>query len=124
MPIKPENKHRYPKNWKEIRAEIQARSGNKCEICGVGNRLMGFRGKDGQFTSFPNQEYLVSPENHIMPNGTRVIEIVCTVMHLDHQPENNGEPGNRPNLKFGCQRCHNRYDSNFRLANRQKTKRE
>ena len=35
MPIRPENKARYPKNWPEISARIRARAGNKCEDCGV-----------------------------------------------------------------------------------------
>lgn len=39
MPIKPENRHRYPKNWPEIRERIRARSGNRCEWCGVPNMV-------------------------------------------------------------------------------------
>lgn len=31
MPIKPENKGRYPKNWKEIRQQILQRANNRCE---------------------------------------------------------------------------------------------
>jgi len=31
--IKPENKHRYPKNWKEISKKLIEEKG-KCEICG------------------------------------------------------------------------------------------
>ncbi len=34
MPIRPENKALYPKNWKEIRAKILARANNRCEFCG------------------------------------------------------------------------------------------
>ena len=37
MPIKPENKSRYPKNWKEIRERILIRANNRCEFCGVEN---------------------------------------------------------------------------------------
>lgn len=59
MPIKPENKARYPANWKHIRARIQKRAGNKCEECGVQNGSL---------------------------RGSTVI--VCTTAHLDHQPEN------------------------------------
>ena len=60
MPIKPENKNRYPKNWKEIRATILKRANNKCEFCGI--------------------------ENHtIRKNGSKV---VLTIAHLDHTPEN------------------------------------
>ena len=60
MPILPENKNRYPKNWKEIRASILERADNKCEFCGV-------------------------PNYTIKPNGSKV---VLTVAHLDHTPEN------------------------------------
>lgn len=60
MPIKPENKKRYPKNWKEIRQDILARANNKCEFCGI--------------------------ENHtIRENGSLV---VLTIAHLDQTPEN------------------------------------
>lgn len=31
MPIKPENAKRYPRDWKQIRARILARAGNRCE---------------------------------------------------------------------------------------------
>lgn len=37
MPIKPENRGRYPANWKEIRAAILERADNKCEFCGIEN---------------------------------------------------------------------------------------
>ena len=37
MPIKPENKARYPKNWKQIRISILERANNCCEFCGVEN---------------------------------------------------------------------------------------
>lgn len=35
MPIKPENKNRYPSNWKEIRVDILKRANNRCEFCGI-----------------------------------------------------------------------------------------
>ncbi len=60
MPIKAENKNRYPKNWKSIRAKVLERAGNKCEFCGVENYT-------------------------IRENGSRV---VLTIAHLDHTPEN------------------------------------
>lgn len=37
MPIKPENKKRYPANWKDIRKDILERADNKCEFCGIEN---------------------------------------------------------------------------------------
>ncbi|MEW6419338.1 MAG: hypothetical protein AB1480_14700 [Nitrospirota bacterium] len=38
MPIRPENKHRYPANWKEIVKRIKERADNKCD--GAGLRTM------------------------------------------------------------------------------------
>lgn len=61
MPILPENKNRYPKNWKSIRIDILYRADNKCEMCGVPN-----------YSAHPT-------------TGARVI---LTIMHLDHVPEN------------------------------------
>lgn len=60
MPIKPENKNRYPTNWQAIRADILRRANYKCEFCGVENYS-------------------------IRANGSRV---VLTIAHLDHTPEN------------------------------------
>ena len=59
MPIKPENKNRYPENWKEIRQRILKRANNRCEFCGIENYI-------------------------IKENGSRV---VLTIAHLDHTPE-------------------------------------
>jgi 5-methylcytosine-specific restriction endonuclease McrA len=40
------------------------------------------------------------------PEKLRIVRIILTVAHLDHQPENCAPE----NLKAWCQRCHNRYD--------------
>jgi len=39
-------------------------------------------------------------------------KVVLTVMHLNHQPEDNRDE----NLLHGCQGCHNRYDAPMRRA--------
>jgi hypothetical protein len=36
MPILPENKKRYPDNWKALRENILLECGDKCEWCGGG----------------------------------------------------------------------------------------
>jgi hypothetical protein len=84
MPIKPENKARYPANWKEISKDIRFnRAENKCERCGAINHQ-------------PHPE-----------TGSKVI---LTVAHLDHQPEN----CDYSNLMAMCQKCHNNYDKQHR----------
>jgi len=60
MPIRPENRKRYPPNWLEIRAQVLQRAGDRCEFCGVENLSINPR------------------------TGARVI---LTVMHLNHKPE-------------------------------------
>lgn len=112
MPIRPENKKLYPKNWPEIREKIKVRAGNKCEICGVENHADGIRDSDGVFHKWGSAAFSNLAETK------KRITIVCTVMHLDHAPENCADH----NLKFGCQRCHNRYDSAHRAENRRKRK--
>lgn len=37
MPIRPENKARYPKDWNERRRAVLERAGGKCEFCGARN---------------------------------------------------------------------------------------
>lgn len=98
MPIKPENKRRYPPNWKEIRAAILARAGHRCEgspahpDCRVEN-------------------YALHPETGSL--------VVLTIAHLDHQPENNAPE----NLAAWCQRCHLQYDADHHRINAWKTRR-
>lgn len=92
MPIKPENKHRYTVNWKQISEYIRfVRAGNKCEECGSEN-----------YKPYPI-------------TGNKVI---LTVAHLDHTPEN----CDYANLKAMCQKCHNNYDSKHRSSTRTKSK--
>ena len=41
MPIRPENKTRYPKEWPQISRAIRANALNQCEWCGVRNYSLG-----------------------------------------------------------------------------------
>lgn len=98
MPIKPENRALYPRDWKAIRAEVLRRSGDKCELCGVAN-------------------------HSLREDNDRVVWIVLTIAHLDHDPTNNGAPGDRPNLAALCQKCHNRHDAKMRSGHARATRR-
>lgn len=96
MPIRPENRARYPANWRtEIRPAILARAGNRCEGS----------------PAYPDCR-VVNGEVHPV-TGSRV---VLTVAHLDHTPENCA-PGN---LRAWCQRCHITYDAPMKAAKRRK----
>lgn len=88
MPIRPELRALYPKNWAAISKRIRfERAGNRCEWCDAAN-------------------YWFHPQTGSV--------VVLTVAHLDHDPTNNAED----NLAALCQRCHNRYDAAKRGQNR------
>lgn len=104
MPIRPENKARYPKDWRKISIEVRERAGWQCE---------------GSPGFYPDCRALNS-HPHPVTNSL----VVLTVAHLDHVPENVGEPGNRPNLVAMCQRCHLTYDADHHRETAARTRRE
>lgn len=119
MPIDYKN---YPPDWKSrIRPEALERANHCCETCGVPNYARGFRDINGEF-------YTASDiENHGWEHikvdyDFKVIKIVLTISHQDHNVTNN-EPSN---LKALCQRCHLMHDrehhTKIRRANRLKHK--
>lgn len=85
MPIRPEMRARYPKDWK-IRSRFVRfiRAKGKCEWCGVEN------GK-----------------THPITGST----VVLTTAHIfDHRPE----ASSLLNLAALCQKCHNHHDAKMR----------
>lgn len=112
MPIRPENRTRYPANWPEIRERIRARSGNRCEWCGVPNGAIGYRLDDGTFSPMPQAlrqaGAKLGDRIACVEGGTiKIIKIVLTVAHVhDHSPEACDDA----NLAHLCQRCHLRHD--------------
>lgn len=109
---------KYPKDWKAIRAEVLVRADHKCEECGVENYGIYFDtprfGRTRHDGSHATDEY-VADWNY------KCVKIILTISHTDHDITNNGEPGNRPNLKALCQRCHLRHDHHLHRANAKAT---
>ena len=89
MPIKPENRNRYPTDWALRRRFIlNYRANHRCEWCGARN-------------------YHPHPDT-----GSKVI---LTIAHVfDHRPE----AANLMNLAALCQRCHLNHDRPRHLRNR------
>ncbi len=136
MPIRPENKARYPKEWPHIREKIRARSGNRCECTGQCGRMhvpvapdlgeplyqsgrceahngdVGYHGPTDRWHDWPGHELGEVMEVDRGGTAYRCIKVVLTVMHLDHNPERNDDA----NLLHACQGCHNRYDAPVRAA--------
>lgn len=99
MPIKPENRARYPKDWKQIVERVRERSGDCCEGS----------------PSFPDCR---APSGIAHPQtGSKV---VLTTAHLDHTPEN----CELINLRHWCQRCHLVYDAGHHAQTAAATRRE
>lgn len=99
MPIHAENKRRYPRNWKQIRAEILKRADNHCEQCGVPNHAWR-----NEVTGEWAHNAGVIEAWHM--DGDQITRIALTIAHLDHRPDHNDPT----NLKALCKRCHLAYD--------------
>lgn len=112
MPIRPENRRRYPPNWRDIVAQVRERSGNRCEGspafpgCRVQNGAVGYRegGRWVQLGESIDASGLAIDAAEA--DGFKVTRIVLTTGHLDHTPEN----CDLANLRHWCQRCHLHYD--------------
>lgn len=121
----------YHPEWKSrIRPDILKRADNKCECCGVENYAVGYRDLNGIFqrtagnemhdkAGFGELKYmdaiqLIKHCNEYSDDDYKLIIIVLTIAHLDHDISNN----DYSNLKAMCQRCHNRYDVPNRVKNR------
>ena len=103
MPIRASERHRYPKDFRVIRASIVTRSGMRCECageCGL------------------HHDRRCSERHGAYAEWAKGL-IVLTVAHLDHQPENCADD----NLKAMCQRCHLRYDREQHQRNAAATRR-
>lgn len=99
MPIKPENRKRYPKEWKAIRAAILERAAHACEGSPLHPEC---RAKNGE----------AHPET-----GSKV---VLTIAHLNHTPED----CDHANLRAWCQRCHLKYDAKHHAETARETRRQ
>lgn len=116
MPIRAENRARYPKDWPAISRRIRKRSRGRCECkgdCG----LQHFRGNAGRQIDLPPSLQISKRVFRCQainggPHPVTKAKVVLTVAHLNHKPEDCTDA----NLKAWCQRCHNRYDAPTRAA--------
>lgn len=92
MPVKPENRARYPVDWRSIAYGLKKATGWLCE---------------------GSPAYPDCRAAHGEPHPVTGSKVVLTVGHLDHAPEN----VDRSNLRVWCQRCHLTYDAPHHAAN-------
>ncbi|HQR97617.1 MULTISPECIES: hypothetical protein [unclassified Polaromonas] len=116
MPIKPENRARYPADWTEIRAAILLRAGNRCEwpgCCAVNHAVGYWEGPNFTQICMKDEAASMDVEAADLADGFKVIEIVLTIAHRDHIPEH-CDPAN---LAAWCQRHHLAYDQDHHTIN-------
>ena len=103
MPIRPEDRDRYPDDWPEISLRIRTqRAGGRCECKGECGR--GHKGRCQAWNGHP----------HPQTRST----VVLTVAHRDRAPENCDDA----NLFAACQACHLSYDAEQHAATRARTR--
>ena len=124
MPIKAENRGRYPPNWADLRRQVLERAGHRCENCGVGNHwfihrdalglwfVVGFNERLAML--WPAQDSIVAA-----PPGAKLIEIVLTIAHLEHDEL---ETQDISRLRAWCQKCHLTYDAKHHAQNAAQTR--
>lgn len=118
MPIRPENRRLYPRDWQRISERIRfSRAGGMCE----GTRA------DGTRCCAPHKVYVIRAADdptrwrlatlQEMERGDAV-RIVLTTAHLDHDPTNNDDA----NLAALCQHCHLTHDRPHHLRSRRRNR--
>lgn len=102
MPISPENRARYPRDWPAISLSIRKdRAADRCECQGECGYDHAGR----------------CPEHNSRRHSVTGSVVVLTVAHLNHRPEDNrGE-----NLRAMCQRCHLAHDQPEHSRNARRT---
>lgn len=108
MPIRPENRERYPADWPAISNAIKERAGWRCECTGECGRPYLHLDVDARCRN-----------RHGEPAYGTGSKVVLTTAHLDHTPEH-CDPAN---LKAMCQGCHLHYDREHHAQTRAATQR-
>lgn len=111
MPIRPDQRARYPRDWVKISRQIRfERAEARCECCGECG--------SPRHASWIAVMTLIGitrcPAIHMQPSPFTAARVILTTAHLDHTPENN-DPAN---LRAMCQTCHLAYDSDHHAATR------
>lgn len=110
MPIRPENRDRYPATWPMISVRIRfERADGRCECRGECGRPTQHLDPDGRCRN-----------RHMQPAWSTGSLVVLTTAHRDHIPEHCDED----NLVAMCQGCHLHHDRDHRAQTRARIARE
>lgn len=118
MPIRPEQRALYPKDWSAIRLRILNRAQYACEWCGRRDHERQFVGPDGSWVDVNVAFVELNGDGIEVPDDWRLVKTVLTTAHLDHDPTNNDDA----NLASLCQKCHLTYDGPLHAGNASRTR--
>ena len=146
MPIRPENRARYPKDWAlRVRFVREIRARNRCEWCGLQHHAVGYRDQDGRFVRAGGNGPLdfagigqVWPSGELLSfaDAAEVVQVLndhergdraCDAdghrwfvvrLTVAHVYDERPEAASLLNLAALCERCHNRHDRHGRQERR------
>lgn len=108
MPIRPENRDRYPADWRVISERIRfQRAKGRCECDGRCGRPTDHLASDGRCLNV-----------HGLPAYGTGSKVVLTTAHLQHEPERCEDD----DLMAMCQGCHLHYDREHHAETRATTR--
>ncbi|GAB3334237.1 hypothetical protein ACFQT0_19620 [Hymenobacter humi] len=117
---------KYHPDWPAISHQIRVeRAGNRCEWCKAPNGENVARGQGHNANTYMLMDGQVFNATTGEPQGMargseynvrKVVKIIITVAHLDHDEENHHAPLER--LAALCQRCHLNYDRRDNIRRR------
>ena len=120
MPIRPENRDRYPADWREISLEVRfERAKGRCECDGRCGRPTVHLGGDGRCNALHGKPIPLYGGMKLRDPKRRGT-VILTTAHLDHTPEN----VDRANLMAMCQGCHLHYDREHHAETRRLSQRD
>jgi len=113
---------RYPANWKsEIVPRILERAGGCCEWCGIQNGAQAtsvpLMVRDGG--RYKQKRFWLTNEGDVIRmkpfavGDIKIITVVLTIAHLDHDEQNHDVSDER--LRALCQYCHLNYDASEKM---------
>lgn len=109
MPIRAERRALYPPDWTARRARVLERAKNRCEFpTAAGDRCSAPNGHQvarllADLEAWYPWDYA---DAYLEPGLYRLVGIVLTIAHLDHDETNSADE----NLRAGCQLHHLRHD--------------
>lgn len=114
-PIRPQDRHRYPPHWRELRELVLERGGNCCAWCGARNGADIQRPRRDPMRWEPLDVQYADTDDFARTHTASTV--VLTTAHLDGVVEHCGPD----NLLALCQRCHLTLDAKQHAANARDT---